>query len=104
MNYKNSFLSKLANKISKVAEAKEHFDNKKKEEEDSYVKKVMILKEVLTQEYKFVSKNKTLHNSYAMKVEVIEKHINFLRKIQNNKTFDLSDKQIIDVLIKKYCQ
>lgn len=51
MNYKNLSLNKMADMLVKAMENKDHFDRKAKQKD--YVKKVQILKEVLTQEYKF---------------------------------------------------
>lgn len=100
MNYKNYSLGKLGDKLVKAMEAKEHFD--KKSQDSIYINKIQKLKEVLTEEYKFATLNKNLHMQYITKASVIEKHINYIKKIQNNKTFDTSDKQIIDQLLSKY--
>ena len=43
MDYKKFSLEKMANKLSKTLEAKEHFD--KREEEKSYSKKIEALKD-----------------------------------------------------------
>lgn len=100
MDYKRHSLSKMGDKLIKTLEAKEHFD--KREEEKSYIKKVQILKEILTTEYKFVTTHKESHSVYATRAQVIERHINYIRKIQNNKIFERSDKEIIDQLLAKY--
>jgi hypothetical protein len=100
MDYKKYSLGKMGDKLVKAMEAKEHFD--KKEIEKEYIRKVQTLKEILTQEYKFATQNKSKHSQYAIKVEVIEKHIDYIKKVQNTKSFDQSDKQIIDQLILKY--
>ena len=100
MDYRRFSLSKMGDKLVKAMEAKEHFD--KKEIESNYIRKVQTLKEILTQEYKFATQNKSKHSQYAIKVEVIEKHIDYIKKVQNTKSFDQSDKQIIDQLILKY--
>ena len=99
MSYNNS-LSKMGDKLVKAMEAKEHFD--KREQEKSYIRKVQTLKEILTQEYKFATQNKSKHTSYSTRVEVIEKHIDYVKKLQNRQSFETSDKQIIDQLILKY--
>ena len=99
MAYNNS-LGKMADKLVKAMEAKEHFE--KREEEKSYISKVQSLKEILTQEYKFATQNKGKHISYLSKLEVIEKHIDYVKKIQSRQSFETSDKQIIDQLIRKY--
>lgn len=100
MDYKRHSLSKMGDRLIKTLEAKEHFD--KREEEKSYIKKIQILKEILTSEYKFVTMHKDAHSAYAIRAQVIEKHINYIRKVQNNKTFERSDKEIIDQLLAKY--
>lgn len=100
MDYRRLSLSKMGDKLIKTLEAKEHFD--RREEEKSYIKKVQMLKEILTQEYKFVTQNKGSHTVYATRAEVLEKHISYVKKIQNHKTFETSDKQIIDTLLAKY--
>lgn len=99
MGYNNS-LGKMADKLVKAMEAKEHFD--KREEEKSYIRKVQSLKEILTQEYKFATQNKGKHTSYSSKLEVIEKHIDYVKKLQNRQSFEFPDKQIVDQLIRKY--
>jgi hypothetical protein len=100
MDYKRLSLSKMGDKLIKTLEAKEHFD--RREQEKSYIKKVSILKEILTTEFKFVTQNKVSHPAYATRAQVLEKHINYIKKIQNNKVFETSDKQIIDQLLAKY--
>jgi hypothetical protein len=100
MDYKKLSLSKMGDALVKAMEAKEHFDNKSKL--DPYSKKVKLLKETLTEEYKLAIGLKASHSQYTLKAEVIEKHINYVKKIQNNKSFDTSDKQIIDRLLTKY--
>ena len=99
MGYNNS-LSKMGDKLVKAMEAKEHFD--KREQEKTYIRKVQTLKEILTQEYKFASQNKGKHTSYSTRLEVIEKHIDYVKKLQNRQSFETSDKQIIDQLLLKY--
>lgn len=100
MDFKTRSLIKMADRLIKSHEAKEHFDKSQKEKD--YVKKVSILKEILTTEYKFANQHKTLHPEYSIKLEVIKKHIDYIKKIQNHKTLDTSDKQIIDQLMNKY--
>ena len=99
MKYGNS-LSKMGDKLVKAMEAKEHFD--KREQEKTYIRKVQTLKEILTQEYKFATQNKSKHTSYSTRIEVIEKHIDYVKKLQNRQSFETSDKQIIDQLLLKY--
>jgi hypothetical protein len=100
MDYRRFSLNKMGDKLIKALDAKDHFD--KREQEKSYIKKLQILKEVLTQEYKFASQNKSSHSHYASKIEVIQKDINYIKKIQNNKSFETSDMQVIDTLLQKY--
>ena len=100
MKYTNHSLSKMGDKLVKAMEHKEYFD--KKGEERAYIGKVQALKEILTQEYKFATQNKGKHNHYAIKLEVIEKHIDYVKKLQNKQSFESSDKQIIDQLLLKY--
>ena len=100
MDYKKYSLEKIGDKLVKATEAKEHFD--KKEIESNYIRKVQTLKNILTQEYKFANENKVKHLNYGIKLEVVEKHIDYIKKVQNKKSFDQSDKQIIDQLILKY--
>lgn len=87
-------LNKMADMLVKAMENKEHFDKKAKHKD--YIKKVQILKEVLTQEYKFSMLRKESDKS------VIEKHINYIRKLQNRESIDTSDQEIIDQLMHKY--
>jgi predicted ATP-dependent Lon-type protease len=94
MNYKNLSLNKMADMLVKAMEQKEHFDKKAKQKD--YVKKVQILKEVLTQEYKFAM----LRNSNDRLV--IEKHINYVKKLQNRESIQKEDQEIIDQLMHKY--
>jgi predicted thioredoxin/glutaredoxin len=94
MNYKNLSLNKMADMLVKAMEQKEHFDKKAKQKD--YVKKVQILKEVLTQEYKFAM----LRNSSDRLV--IEKHISYVKKLQNRESIQKEDQEIIDQLMHKY--
>lgn len=100
MDFKRRSLTKLGDKLLKSLDAKESFDKAQKEKE--YIKKVSILKEVLTVEYKFANQHKTLHPEYNSKLEVIKKHIEYIKKIQALKILDTYDKQIIDQLMNKY--
>ena len=87
-------LNKMADMLVKAMENKEHFDKKAKQKD--YIKKVQILKEVLTQEYKFAMARKSQDKS------VIEKHINYIKKLQNRESIDRQDQEIIDQLMHKY--
>lgn len=95
-------LNKMADMLIKAMEHKEHFDKKAKDKEfvkvkdTTYVQKVQILKEVLTQEYKFA----IIRNSQDK--PVIEKHIAYIKKLQNRESVDKSDQEIIDRLMLKY--
>ena len=100
MDFKTRSLIKMADRLIKSHEAKEHFDKSQKEKD--YIKKVSILKEILTTEYKFANQHKTLHPEYSIKLEVIKKHIDYIKKIQSHKILDTSDRQIIDQLMNKY--
>jgi len=94
MNYKNLSLNKMADMLVKAMEQKEHFDKKAKQKD--YVKKVQILKEVLTQEYKFAM----LRNSNEKLV--VDKHINYVKKLQGKESIPKEDQEIIDQLMHKY--
>lgn len=87
-------LNKMADALVKAMEQKEHFDKKGKQKE--YIQKISILKEVLTQEYKFAIQRNSKDKP------VIEKHISYIKKIQNRESIDTSDQQIIDQLLAKY--
>jgi hypothetical protein len=87
-------LNKMADMLVKAMENKEHFDKKAKYKD--YIKKVHILKEVLTQEYKFAISRKAQDKS------VIEKHINYIKKLQNRESIQKEDQEIIDQLMHKY--
>lgn len=100
MDFKRRSLTKLGDKLIKSLEAKESFDKAQKDKE--YIKKIAILKEVLTTEYKFANQHKALHPEYNSKLEVIKKHIDYLKKIQTLRLIEISDKQIIDQLMNKY--
>ena len=94
MNLNRLSLNKMADMLVKAMENKEHFDKKAKQKD--YVKKVQILKEVLTQEYKFAMLRKSADKS------VIEKHINYVKKLQNRESIQKEDQEIIDQLMHKY--
>lgn len=93
-------LNKMADMLIKAMEHKEHFDKKAKDKnstkDTTYIQKVQILKEVLTQEYKFaITRN-------SQDTPVIEKHIAYIKKLQNRESVDKSDQEIIDRLMLKY--
>lgn len=87
-------LNKMADMLIKAMEHKDHFDKKAKQKE--YIQKITILKEVLTQEYKFAIK------SNSREKLVIEKHIDYIKKVSNKQSIDHSDQQTIDTLLAKY--
>jgi hypothetical protein len=94
-------LNKMADMLVKAMEHKEHFDKKAKDKEiklitPDYIKKVQILKEVLTQEYKLA----IVRNSSNK--PVVEKHIEYIKKLHSRGSIDKSDQEIIDRLINKY--
>lgn len=103
MDYKKLSLSKMGDTLVKAMDAKEYFDKKEKKPElDPYINKVKVLKETLAKEYKSIVSLNSDNKYIALKVGVVEKHIDYVKKIQNNKTFDVSDRQIIDRLLIKY--
>lgn len=96
-------ISRMSDKLVKAMENKELFDNRpKKIQEDPYIKKVKLLKETLTKEYKFCTENQLLHEQYRMKLVTINKHIEYIKKIQGQKSFNKMDQELIDRLIQKY--
>jgi len=103
MKFSNFSISKMGDKLVKAMEAKEKFDNRiEKPKEDTYVNKVNLLKKTLTEEYKFCTQNKEHHKQYALKLVTINKHIDYIKKIQSQKTFNKMDQELIDKLIQKY--
>lgn len=96
-------ISKMGDKLVKAMEAKEKFYNRiEKLKENSYIQKVKILKETLTKEFKFCIENKDLHKQYAFKLTTINKHIEYVKKIYGQKTFNKLDRKLIDKLMEKY--
>jgi hypothetical protein len=101
MNYNKFSLNKMADILIKAMEHKDHFDKKAKDKKNNespseYVKKVQILKEVLTQEYKLAITRNSPNKS------VVEKHIEYVKKLHSRGSIDKSDQEIIDRLINKY--
>lgn len=94
MNYYKFSLNKMSDILVKADKNKQHFDEKEKQKD--YIKKVQIIKEILTQEYKFAIARKLQDKS------IIEKHINYIKKLQNRESIDKSDQEIIDQLMHKY--
>jgi len=98
-----SAISKIGDKLVKAMEVRERFNNRPKPvQEDPYISKVKILKETLTKEYKFCSENQVLHKQYALKLITINKHIDYVKKIQSQKIFNKMDRELIDKLMEKY--
>ena len=96
-------ISQMGDKLVKAMEVREKFLNKAdKPKEDVYVTKVKLLKETLTSEYKFCSENREHHKQYGLRLITINKHIEYIRKIQGQKQFNKMDKEIIDKLTQKY--
>ena len=103
MKFSSFSISKMGDKLVKAMEAKEKFDSKtEKPKEDPYSKKVKLLKETLTKEFRFCTENRELHKQYALKLITINKHIDYVRKIQDQKMFNKMDKELIDKLAQKY--
>jgi len=94
MNYYKFSLNKMSDILVKADKNKQHFDEKEKQKD--YIKKVQILKEILTQEYKFTILRKLQDKS------IIEKHVNYIKKLQNRESIDKFDQEIIDQLMHKY--
>ena len=84
-------LKKTADGLDKVLKAKEHFD--KREEKKTYTKKLIILKQHLT-DIMFNGEEKE-------KLEAYER-ISNLNLIQNKHDFDSQDKRNIDGLMSSY--
>ena len=52
-----------------------------------------------------ISQSKHINDFFSsneQKLEVIEKHIEYVKKIQNRQSFEISDKETIDQLFQKY--
>jgi hypothetical protein len=103
MKFPSSAISKMGDKLVKAMEIREQFNNRPKPvQEDPYIKKVKLLKETLTKEYKFCSENQELHQQYKMKLVTVNKHIDYVKKIQGQKIFNKMDRELIDKLMEKY--
>lgn len=92
---------KMGDALVKAAEAKAHFDERDKLKKSDQ-EKINTLKNILTEEYKFLSKNRIKHPQYVLRFEVVEKHIEYLKKIQSKKSLDKAEREILDTLITKY--
>jgi hypothetical protein len=84
-------LKKTADGLDKVLKAKEHFD--KREEKKTYTKKLISLKQQLTEAM--------FHGEIEHKEEVYDQ-ISRLNFIQSKHAFDTQDKRFIDDLSSKY--
>jgi ribosomal protein S18 len=102
MDFKRSALSKAGDKLLKAFELAESFKKRKEALEQDYGTKIYLLKEALSEEYKRCIENSKATGLFAMKREVVEKHIQFVRSVQNKKNLNENEKQIIDTLISKY--
>jgi len=103
MKFSSFSISKMGDKLVQAMEAKEKFYNRiEKPKENPYIQKVKILKETLTKEFKFCTENKDLHKQYAFKLITINKHIDYVKKIYGQKTFNKLDQELIDKLMQKY--
>jgi hypothetical protein len=92
----------MGDKLIKAFELAESFKNRQKNKELSYDQKVLLLKEALSKEYKQCLEGSRISGLFAAKRQVVEKHIQFVKTVQNKKVLIESEKQIIDTLISKY--
>ena len=102
MDFKRSALVKAGDKLIKALELADSFKKRKENLSQDYNTKVYLLKEALSEEYKRCIENSKASGLFAMKRDVVEKHIQFVRSIQNKKILNENEKQIIDTLISKY--
>lgn len=102
MDLKRSALAKAGDKLLKALELADSFKKRKENLQQDYDTKVYLLKEALSEEYKRCIENSKTTGLFAMKREVVEKHIQFVRSVQNKKHLNENEKQIIDTLISKY--
>ena len=102
METKRSTLTKMGDKLIKAFELAESFKNRQKNKELSYDQKLLVLKEALSKEYKQCIEGSRISGLFAAKRQVVEKHIQFVKTVQNKKVLIESEKQIIDTLISKY--
>ena len=102
METKRSTLTKMGDKLIKAFELAESFNNRQKNKDLSYDQKLIVLKEALSKEYKQCLEGSRISGLFAAKRQVVEKHIQFVRTVQNKKTLNEDEKQIIDTLISKY--
>ena len=102
METKRSTLTKMGDKLIKAFELAESFKNRQKNKDLSYDQKLLLLKEALSTEYKQCLEGSRISGLFAAKRQVVEKHIHFVKTVQNKKVLIESEKQIIDTLISKY--
>lgn len=102
MDFKRSALTKAGDKLIKALELAESFKKRKESLQHDYNTKIYLLKEALSEEYKRCIENSRSNGLFAMKRDVVEKHINFIRTVQHKKNLNENEKQIIDALISKY--
>lgn len=102
METKRSTLTKMGDTLIKAFELAESFKNRQKNKDLSYDQKLLLLKEALSTEYKQCLEGSRISGLFAAKRQVVEKHIQFVKTVQNKKVLIESEKQIIDTLISKY--
>jgi len=102
METKRSTLTKMGDKLIKAFELAESFKNRQKNKDLLYDQKLVVLKEALSKEYKQCIEGSKISGLFAAKRQVVEKHIHFVKTVQNKKNLSENEKQIIDTLISKY--
>ena len=102
METKRSTLTKMGDTLIKAFELAESFKNRQKNKALSYDQKLAVLKEALSTEYKQCIEGSAISGFFAAKRQVVEKHIQFVKTVQNKKILNEDEKQIIDTLISKY--
>ena len=84
-------MKKVTDGLDKVLEAKAHFD--KREEKKSYAKKIISLKETLT--------DVMFHGEGEQKTEAYQSVMK-LNRMQTEHELSTQDKRVIDEMVKKY--
>jgi hypothetical protein len=102
MNFKRNALTKMGDKLIKAFELADSFKNRQNNKALSYDQKILIVKDALSTEYKQCIEGSRISGLFAAKRHVVEKHIQFIKTVQNKKTLNEDEKQIIDTLISKY--
>jgi hypothetical protein len=92
----------MGDKLIKAFELAESFKNRQKNKDLLYDQKLVVLKEALSKEYKQCIEGSKISGLFAAKRQVVEKHIHFVKTVQNKKNLSEDEKQIIDTLISKY--